>query len=101
MPFKISENISKTLDFSLFSGATEWDQSSVIAKRVCVCVCGGGGGGKKPALGDICNSVICNSVVFLAFLPADKATRQVGVIRNITVLWGIMLLLSRHNQNPP
>ena len=38
---------------SLFSGATEWDQSSVIAKRVCVCVCvwGGGGGAKKNSLG--------------------------------------------------
>ena len=58
--------------FFLVFRATEWDQSSVIAKRVCV-----------------------------AFLLADKTTRQVEVIRNITVLWGIMLLLSRHNQNPP
>ena len=49
MPFKISENISKTLDFSLFSGAAEWDQSSVIAKRVCVCVWGGKA--KKTCLG--------------------------------------------------
>ena len=40
---------------------------SVISHRqesLCVCVCGGGGGAKKPVLEDICNSVICNSVVF-------------------------------------
>ena len=67
MPFKISENISKSLDFSWFSGATEW--GSVVAKRVCVClfvcvcacvcvcvcVCVGGGGGvggaKETCLG--------------------------------------------------
>ena len=27
MPYKMSENISKSLDFSWFSGATDWDQS--------------------------------------------------------------------------
>ena len=50
MPFKISEDISKSLDFSWFSGATEWE--SVVAKRV-----SREGGLKKLALENICNSV--------------------------------------------
>ena len=68
---------------------------SVISHRQeSLCVCGGEA--KKTCLREY-----LKQRRFLAFLQADKATRQVGVIRNITLLWGIMLLLSRHNQNPP
>ena len=54
---------------------------------VCVCVCVGGEGGGGDA-----------KLSFLTSLPGNKAG---GGNKNITVLWVIMLLLSRHNQNPP
>ena len=80
MPFKIPENISKSLYFSWFSGATEW--GSVVAKRFC----GEGGRLKKLALEDICHSV--------GFLKSRQGKKEGGGNKNITVLWGVMLLLS-------
>ena len=46
----------------------------------------GGGRLKKLALEDICHSV--------AFLKSRQGKKEGGGNKNITVLWGIMLLLS-------
>ena len=46
----------------------------------------GGGRLKKLALEDICHSV--------AFLKSRQSKKEGGGNKNITVLWGIMLLLS-------
>ena len=51
-----------------------------------------GGRLKKLALDDICHSV--------AFHKCRQGKKEGGGNKNITVLWGIILLLSRHNQNP-
>ena len=69
-----------------FEGQQSGDQSSL---RDFV---GGGGRLKKLALDDICHSV--------AFLKGRQGKKEGGGNKNITVLWGIILLLSRHNQNP-
>ena len=69
-----------------FEGQQSGDQSSQRDFE------GGGGRLKKLALEDICHSV--------AFLKSRQGKKEGGGNKNITVLWGIILLLSRHNQNP-
>ena len=69
---------------------------SVISHRqesLCVCV---GGEAKKNLPWRI--FVTASFFSFLTSLPGNK---ERGGNKNITVLWVIMLLLSRHNQNPP
>ena len=69
-----------------FEGQQSGDQSSQRDFE------GGGGRLKKLALEDICHSV--------AFLKSRQGKKEGGGNKNITVLWGIILFLSRHNQNP-